>query len=304
MSLGIPSRVLDVGSSDEDGLRLVRRESLNASARYCALSHCWGGTSDHRFILTTENEAQLQKSVPYNDLPRTFQDAIRLCRRLDVRYLWIDSLCIAQNDPKDWAHEAVQMHFIYRDAYLTLIAARATSDSMGFLELREPSTDQQPVAMIDMYDIRNGNPVRVAAHIFRFDLLWTRLPYKSGLGFVADREPVTYRAWIMQERYLSRRKLLFCHDQIFWECQQDTISEDGHMFPTVAFQAEQLYTFHTGYDKWYSLISEYSFCQFTYEKDIFPALTGLTNRVAEFRLGHANPCAGIWIDDIARGLAW
>jgi hypothetical protein len=108
----------------------------------------------------------------------------------------------------------------------------------------------------------------------------------------------------MQERNLSRRKVLFCQDQVFWECQEMTFSEDGHEFQTVAFRVEQLYTFNTGYLKWYSLVSEYSFCHLTYEKDVFPALTGLTNYVASIRVGAARPCAGLWTDDLARGLAW
>jgi hypothetical protein len=109
---------------------------------------------------------------------------------------------------------------------------------------------------------------------------------------------------VVQERYLSRRKIIFCHDQIFWECQAVTASEDGISFATSAFQVEKLWTLETGYSNWYRLISEYSFCHLTYESDVFAALTGLSNCILNTKTGTQKSCAGLWTDDIARGLAW
>jgi hypothetical protein len=109
---------------------------------------------------------------------------------------------------------------------------------------------------------------------------------------------------VVQERYLSRRKILFCHDQIFWECQGVTASEDGLNYATTAFQVEKLWTAEAGYTNWYKLVSEYSFCRLTYESDVFAALTGLTNCLLNTRDTGPQCCAGLWTDDIARGLAW
>jgi hypothetical protein len=83
-----------------------------------------------------------------------------------------------------------------------------------------------------------------------------------------------------------------------------TASEDGIRFATSAFQVKKLWTLETGYSNWYRLISEYSFCHLTYESDIFAALTGLSNCILNTRADTQNSCAGIWTDDIARGLAW
>lgn len=63
---------------------------------YIALSHCWGKTQ----LLTTEASTikQRQKGIKWDDLPKTFKDAIRVARILKIQYIWIDSLCILQDD--------------------------------------------------------------------------------------------------------------------------------------------------------------------------------------------------------------
>lgn len=68
--------------------------------------------------------------------PATFYDAIRVTRMLGVQYLWIDSLCIIQNDARDWQIESSRMGDVYRNAYLTIAACCASSDSEGFLRPR------------------------------------------------------------------------------------------------------------------------------------------------------------------------
>jgi hypothetical protein len=68
--------------------------------------------------------------IPLVELSKTFQDAIRISRELGERYLWIDSLCILQDDPQDWEEEAAKMHTIYGGATLT-IAALSAEDGRG-----------------------------------------------------------------------------------------------------------------------------------------------------------------------------
>lgn len=60
-------------------------------------------------------------------LPKTFQDAIIITRKLSLRYSWIDSLCILQDSHEDWEKEAARMHLVYRDAYLTISADAGTA---------------------------------------------------------------------------------------------------------------------------------------------------------------------------------
>lgn len=82
------------------------------AAQYIAPSHCWGGSISP--ILTTGTLKQFQEFLPFDDLPANFRDAIIITRKLGIRYLWIDSLCILQNpnpgsedhdSKRDWQKE-------------------------------------------------------------------------------------------------------------------------------------------------------------------------------------------------------
>ncbi|KAK0714054.1 hypothetical protein B0T26DRAFT_651353, partial [Lasiosphaeria miniovina] len=88
----LPGRVLDVGPPDGSAEPRLYISDPSSSAAYAALSHCWGKTQ----ILTTRrgNIDHHREHVPFSALSRTFQDAVIITRRLGLRYLWIDSLCI------------------------------------------------------------------------------------------------------------------------------------------------------------------------------------------------------------------
>ncbi|KAH7111152.1 heterokaryon incompatibility, partial [Dactylonectria estremocensis] len=80
---------------------------------YVALSYCWG--SDLSGVVTTLSsnvEPHLQ-GIAVNSLPQIIQDAVRVYRELGLRYLWVDSLCIIQDDRKDWAQEVDRMRKVY-----------------------------------------------------------------------------------------------------------------------------------------------------------------------------------------------
>ena len=131
----LPTRVLDVGSSDEEfSIRLY--ETSNETARYICLSHCWGGAN----LFKTETESLLARTqqIDWNDLPKTFQDAITMTRALGIRYLWIDSLCIIQDDEDDWRDEAAKMHEIYRNGYLTVAASKSKGPNGGLFAVASP----------------------------------------------------------------------------------------------------------------------------------------------------------------------
>jgi len=85
----MPKRVIDVGPSDgTEEPRLI--ETQDPSITWCALSHTWGG----KVALTTRMATleDRKKMIAMSELPQTFRDAVTIARRLDIRYLWIDSL--------------------------------------------------------------------------------------------------------------------------------------------------------------------------------------------------------------------
>lgn len=125
-----PSRLLEIG---DDSIRLVEVLNKTPTSPYVTLSHCWGKA---QFLtLKQSNLDQFTKSIPASSLPRTFQDAVAIAKRLKIYYIWIDSLCIIQDLKNDWLKEASLMHKIYANAYCNIAATGARDSSYGlFIE--------------------------------------------------------------------------------------------------------------------------------------------------------------------------
>jgi hypothetical protein len=120
--------VIDVGPSDgsEEPYLYVRKDGQRD--RYLTLSHRWGSSTSLEATKTMKANLTLNTmTISFSSLPLTFQHAIIITRRFGYRYLWIDSLCIIQDDEDDWMVESEKMGEIYRKADFTI----ATIDAMG-----------------------------------------------------------------------------------------------------------------------------------------------------------------------------
>jgi len=134
----LPTRVLDLGHPDKP-LSVKLYESSGLEAHYTCLSHCWGQT---RSIKTERsNIASHYQGIVWTTLPRTFQDAIVFTRKLGLHYLWIDSLCIMQDEKFDWLKESANMSSIYKNSYLTISATKSANDDRGCFS-RDMAPDQ------------------------------------------------------------------------------------------------------------------------------------------------------------------
>lgn len=89
---------------------------------YIALSHCWGPPDKRPIDTTRSNIRRHLNNIPFEDLSVTFQDAVMTCFALKIRYLWIDSLCIVQDDVEDWKCESSRMSSIYGNYIVTFAA--------------------------------------------------------------------------------------------------------------------------------------------------------------------------------------
>lgn len=309
----LPTRVIDVGSSKGDIVLFVTE---GQTGDYLSLSHRWGTSKIP--ITTTDNLAAHLVSIPWESLTRTFQDAVSVTRELGYRYLWIDSLCIVQDDAEDWAREASRMADIYRHATLTLSATVSKSGDEGLF------TPRKYVNLVPLRD-----PLE----------LGTRQPW----AFLSDGRPADFlqdvakgslstRAWCLQERLLSRRILHFGSDQLHWECicvkwsessvenpsdwndqsgggQRLPLSSaaafDETLNPPIYFHPEtcsnQIYG-RPVYGKWYRLVSAYTARLMTVADDKLPALSGITRTFAEY--SGDRYLAGHWLKDAAPGLLW
>ncbi len=129
----LPSRVLDLGdptASSQVKLYVTSGEL----GQYNCLSYCWGKNNDG-IKTNKDNLSSHTKGIPLINLPRTFQDALALTKALKICYLWIDALCILQDEDQeskqDWEVEAANMASIYSNSYLTIMATAGSNPEKG-----------------------------------------------------------------------------------------------------------------------------------------------------------------------------
>lgn len=195
-----PTRLVFVGDSDSNKLRLVEQ---SGRVDYLALSHCWGSpTTDERkkYCTTPENIRRRRNGFTCEDLPKTFQDAVQVTRKLGKHFLWVDSLCIIQEEEgkTDWERESKLMEEVFSSAYCTIAATSATGWKEGFLERK--STIQS----VQVQDV-SGNRIYVCNNVDNFN------------DDVEDGD-LNKRGWVLQERVLSCRIIHFTKKHTYWEC--------------------------------------------------------------------------------------
>jgi hypothetical protein len=177
------------------------------------LSHCWGKAE---VLELTENTIDiLRAGISVEQLPRLYQEAVAITRKLGIRYLWIDSLCIIQRqkiskDP-DWLREASMMGTVYSNSYCN-IAAMDAEDSFGQCFFEKQARDVRPHEVIVEWHYNGPMP---------FYLIDER---SMETGFSEDK-PLSKRAWVLQEQLLAPRALLFGKTQVHWQCRTHTACE-------------------------------------------------------------------------------
>lgn len=228
----LPKRVVAVGDETNTGIRLIETDpSLQANTStapgYLALSHCWG-KSVH--LTTTKSTlAQRKSNLPWAELPPTFRDAILLTRRLGFEYVWIDSLCIIQDDAQDWVNEAAKMASIYQGAKLVLAATSSVDGDGGCLFLRDSYVEINGTS-------RDGTPFRFFARKKRDHAVFNaqsgntqNLDVKDLSDEIYGAYPLLTRAWCFQERILATRMLHFTEGEILFDCLEGMDCECGRL---------------------------------------------------------------------------
>jgi hypothetical protein len=298
--VALPFRAVDAAdpSQDAEHVRLVEPEEKEMG-RYISLSHCWGKSP--QFTTTKATMAERKAGIYVPDLPQTFQDAIIIARELNIRYIWIDSLCICQDDGADWERESAKMASIYMRSYLTIAASRGADDSEGFLGPREfRKYVERPVTIEE----GNGKMVTGTVHAFNIPLNFAA----DGLAYVTHvDEPLTTRGWVLQERFLAHRSLHFGSSQISYECLHGFETEDGYKTNVSLFNVDELEDTnpafqYRGSKRWNDLLGQYSRRNLSWESDKLPALSGLA-RVFQGRYGD-DYIAGLWRSQIIEGMCW
>ncbi|KAK6432176.1 hypothetical protein LTR95_011655 [Oleoguttula sp. CCFEE 5521] len=272
-----PTRLIDVGFGQAASLRLVET-SPDDPLPYVALSHCWGNPEAMAKTTTTNLDAQHEEILGAT-LSRTFQDAVSICRRLLFRYLWIDALCIVQDDHEDWLREASCMYGIYTDASLTL-AATASADGRGGCWMPNSwnySVHLAPGEDIDIC-VRRSHPKGHAVFLSTDEL-------------AELKAPLARRKWTLQERLLSRRIVHFSATELVWQCRQQTLCEcEGFDLNGAWYTDKHNVALVNGTraleaDQWCVLVRAYARADITGENDTLPAIAGLARLYGEYHLG-------------------
>ncbi|KAH6638480.1 heterokaryon incompatibility protein-domain-containing protein [Boeremia exigua] len=298
---GYPSRVLDL--SRDGRVRLVgpRNEP------YAALSHRWG-TSRH-FTTTARTIDELKSGISTEVLPQTFRDAISVARRLGVNFLWIDALCIVQDDEDDWRRESKIMGDIFMHAKTILAAHCAADDSDGFLmKALSPRSATE-------FELPDTSELKGIMGVYR----------RTDLEVDVTNSALSKRGWVLQERFLATHTLHFTKHGVLSEAGSEVFSEDGPLEPRArhggrtAFLGPSalpdLRSFLTDFSSngraglsyktpldWLTLMEMYTNCDLTREEDKLFAIAGVARKIQLRK--ESVWCAGLWSDRISHGLLW
>lgn len=264
---------------------------------YFALSYCWG-PSQH-IITNSANYDQHLRNIPWSALAATYRDAIDFTRGMGYRYLWIDALCIIQDDKIDWNGEASHMADIYSESVLVISAANASHVGFGFLHDRKGTRVVWNKSRSDPGDPRRFLVQEPTIHSNIID--------DPG---VEKQWPLFRRAWTLQEWMLATRVVHFTEGEMIWECSSMCTCECGHLetaSPRTWRQTHGLSNLDRTTETqraslWHELALSYQNRLLTKDKDRLSALSGLAHRFQSDSLGQY--VAGLWTNFIISMMLW
>jgi hypothetical protein len=312
----LPQRLIYLGGYDKattQEVQLIHNDGTIFD--YCALSYCWGTETDNFGITTTQNLAHRETAFSIRDLPQTIRDAIDICKHLGLSYLWVDSICIKQDDLEDWRVESPIMNQIYGNAFLTLTGVASEHANEGLFNPRwlanrgrwfpsEPDfiQFQDPSGLIT-------DP-------------WARLDQRV-CSLLATR--ISTRAWTLQEELMSMRNLFWTRHGLIWscltrvrrewvdnECQQQ-VRDYGHLSKSAVYYPKFLERRHATFinmqvspdiarKAWMDALSSYLRRRISRSEDRLVAIGGLV-KILQKQL-QDKYVAGLWLQRIPEDLLW
>ncbi|KAI0007781.1 heterokaryon incompatibility protein-domain-containing protein [Xylariaceae sp. FL0662B] len=288
-----PSRLIEVsGTQAEPVFRIVTKTDGVVDGPYITLSHRW--FPDGNLKLTSENLSKYQRGIPSNLMPRKYLDAAMVTRKLDVQYLWIDSLCILQDSCEDWDRESSMMGLIYQNGYCNLAAASATNSSEGLFYHRHPSQ------IFDRPCDRSAREESIFITQFGDDSRFMLL----------DQEPLNRRGWVCQERQLANRNISFTREMIYYECAEEGSCEIGFLDRNNIDMwkgVNRLLTVGTPSQDnilsfWERFVEHYSASDVTIPGDKLAAIAGVASIC--HKTIQSDYLAGLWKANLPQGLLW
>jgi hypothetical protein len=251
-----------------------------------------------------------KQGIPYKEFPKTFQDAIRICRALKVDYLWIDSICIIQDSKEDWDIQSSKMDLVYANCLLTIAADSAENVRAGFIGGHEREDLRMKTRRLTC-----SGPKGKRTEIFLRP--WRDFGTLGGFGrhYIntegEDLKPskilmdqgsyLLRRGGVLQETLLPRRIVHFLPDEISWQCASASwcecqvrqhirvVHEPLDLELPREIDPENLKEY------WKEVIEQYTRRQLTFPSDRLAALAGIASRAHSGRID-VSYCAGLCSD--------
>ncbi|KAJ8127334.1 hypothetical protein O1611_g6303 [Lasiodiplodia mahajangana] len=314
----LPTRLIDLetegGSLEWLKLKDTRTTNLE-SCGYCALSYCWGKHMNPPWITTKANLQDRLVGFDPSELPATLYDAAFIAQQLQIRYIWIDAICIVQDDHNDWTHEGSKMADIYKGSKLTIAIALGDSSTSGAFNQKSTSYLEDYTDLIRI-DSRLGDG-RPSSLYFYPSMTTNYGPRQRHVEY----GPLSSRAWCLQESLLSSRILYYTQAQLLWQCDHLTESEDRLTRPFVRDRRDADLELDTSLrmkipqdgepplsiyriiDLWYkALVPQYTTRKLTHSSDKLVAISALAQALSVNFGGEY--VAGLWRDTLVVGLLW
>jgi hypothetical protein len=310
---GLPKRVLDISPLDD---RVFLYISKSEALHYATLSYCWGPSLPLKTL--TANIVDHCKGIPLDAFTQTLRDGIRVAKAFGFKYLWIDALCIIQDDPLDWAEQAAAMTDIYHKCSLNISAEHSRDCNDGLIRR-----------------IRDYGCTVASLTSQATQLVAVTAPVSWHEDHLSE-SPLSKRGWVFQEALVSPASLRYTICGIEWECSQGLFDRNGnsiHISPMIhpisrqplkriwanflvtcrrlhlQVASDDAYPHRSSQDAatrlaymWNDFVSTFSQKRLTMKRDKLPAVAGIASSFA--RELNWNYAAGLWEEHLKIGLTW
>ena len=251
-------------------------EARGSHGHYATLSHCWGPRNLPPLTITISTLQDRLRGIEIRNLPKSFQDAVSVTRATGIRYLWIGSLCIVQDDHDDWLEQPQQMGTFYERSRFTIAAADALNSHHGLF--RTPPRKAVPIP----YHDKSGKP---------WGSIFVMEPEEPSR---LEGSPLISRAWVTQEIILSRRIISYTKYGLLWSCMCRNETEVGEKSVILSILERST--------DWSEIVSLYSAKQLSYPKDKLIALQGIANSLQ--KKSKDSYFSGLWASGLPSNLLW
>jgi hypothetical protein len=301
----LPTRVIEVspdGCPDTPRLWSSTGHGHSETGSYTALSYCWG--ENQPGATTLKSLPARLKRIKIEELSQTIRDAIYCTKRLGIKYLWVDALCIVQDSVEDKTRELARMRDIYQNSHITIVAASSQRATEGFLQDRPAPSCGLRVP----FPCPNNQTGTMSLNYG---------PYQSSAHQENQKEPINLRAWTLQEALISTRLLIYRSHTLHFQCRSATAQLGGStVYVNLTLNRLEPYFFSPQRRKlklspektketlrhWGGIVNNYTQRGLTDSKDKLIALAGIAELFSkQLRTRYL---AGLWETDILRQLMW